>query len=415
MMGYMTESINERLEIQKIKNGVLLRSPFYGSLLLGLKFVNDPHVKTAETDGVELRYNLDYVMSLPFDQRMGLFAHETDHCARNHHTRMGSRELKLYNIAADFSTNGELTKAGFGLPNGFLYDPKYDGMPVERIYNLLQAEREQQQQGDQGPQQPGEGKSQDGQGQPGKPGQIQVPGKPGQESLDVGGCGSVMPPKNQDGTDLSRLQIGKERAKWDSHVQLAESVAKRIGITAGTSKTRIKEMQEGTADWKDELREFMYNCVDQRYSWLVPDHRYDEYIPSRQSKRLQDVVIGIDTSSSVSSRQLAIVKAETNQMFLEVNPNRVHVIFWDTRVQTVKSYEEHDYPVDFSFPGRGGTAVQSFFRKVEEMDLNPACALIFTDMEIGDWGEEPEYPVLWGDLKARHNAPYGRQIDLSGV
>lgn len=409
----MTE--NERHEIQKIKNGVILRSPFYASLLLGLEFVSDPSIETASTDGHSLRYNFEYVMSLTFPQRLGLFAHEADHCARNHHTRMGGRELKLFNYAADYSTNSELLQAGFELPNGFLINSAFDGMPAERIYNILDKKRENDQKpGDKGDQK-GEGKpGGKGQGQP-IPGEGQ-PGKPADKgNFDVGGCGSFVAPTNQDGTAVSRLEMGRERAKWDSQVRLAESVTKRIGNMAGTSKTRTGEMQDGTADWKEEMREFMHNCIDNRYSWLTPDHRYDEYIPSRQSKRMQDVIVGIDTSSSISVRHLSIVKDEANQMFLEVNPARVHVIFWDTVVQRVVEYEEHDYPVDFSFPGRGGTRVQSFFRKVQDLDLNPACVLIFSDMEISDWGEEPDYPVMWGDLKGRHHAPYGRQIDLSGV
>ena len=414
----MTEAAttyDERFEIQRIKNAVILRSPFYASLLLGLEFISDPTIKTACTNGRQLRYNFDYTMSLPFNQRLGLFAHETDHCARNHHTRIGDRELKLFNYAADYSTNGELIKAGFELPDGFLYNADFDGMSAERIYNILdeQREKQKQQQKEQGDGEPGDGQPGDGQPMPGQPGD----GQPGEDegNFDVGGCGSFTAPKNEDGTDLSRLELGKERAKWDSHVQLAESVVKRIGNTAGTSKTRIKEMQEGTADWREEMREFLHNCVASRYSWLSPDHRFDEYIPSRQSKRLQVILVGIDTSTSVSERQLAIVKAEANQMFLEVDPELVYVIFWDTIVQGEKAYEDSDYPVDFSFPGRGGTAVQAFFRRAEELDLNPACALIFSDLEISDWGDEPDYPVLWGDLKGSHTAPYGRQIDLSGV
>jgi predicted metal-dependent peptidase len=397
--------------IQRLKNGVTLRSPFYASLMLSLEFQADPSVETACVDGVTLRYNPEYVESLPFAQGMGLFAHETDHCARNHHTRMGNRELELFNIAADYSTNSELIKAGFELPTGCLIDPRFSGMSVERIYNILDQEREKKKQGgEQGQQgnQPGQGKP-----QPGKPDD----GQPGKGPGDFGGCGSVVAPKNEQGQNLSDAELSKERVKWDAAVHLADSMARRIGNAPGSAKTIIRDMQDGMADWKDEMRRFLRRCIDQHYSWLSQDRRFIHagwYIPNRESKRMPEMVIAIDTSGSVSARQLAIVKAELNHMLTEICPRLVHVVFCDANIQKTVTYEPNDYPVDISFPGRGGTRVRPVFDWVEQNNINPACMLYFSDLEISDWGAEPDYPVLWGALK-KDKAPWGEVIDLTGI
>lgn len=432
----MTDDRDILKEIQRVKNGVTLRSAFYSSLLMELEVVVSDEVPTAATDGLHLWVNPFYFIKLSFPKRMGLFAHEAHHCGANHHTRIGDRELELFNYAGDYAINLEVIRDGFELPDGALLDRRFDGMAVERIYNILDKEREQKNQNKQNPQsqsgngeskqgagqQPGQQPSQAGQPQPGQP----QPGSPGPGSpgpagkFDVGGCGSFMAPVAANGQPISKADLGRERAKWDSAVRLADSVERRmkkaIGNAPGRQKTMIQEQQFGTGDWHEEMRQFMWRCVTERYSWLQPDYRIDEpYIPSRQGRRIKEVVVGIDTSASVSKRQLRVVKGEFNLMLDEVNPMRVHVVFWDAQVQRFVTYEDTDYPVDFDFPGRGGTVLQSFMRWVEQNDISPDCAIIFTDMEIGDWGEEPDYPVLWGDLGKRGKAPYGVVLDLTEV
>jgi predicted metal-dependent peptidase len=100
----------------------------------------------------------------------------------------------------------------------------------------------------------------------------------------------------------------------------------------------------------------------------------------------------------------------------EVNPKRVHIVYCDTQIQLTITYEPDDYEsIQLHYPGRGGTRCRPVFNWVEEQDFNPVCMIYFSDMEINDWGEEPEYPVLWAATDRRGHAPWGEQIQLDEV
>ena len=69
-----------------------------------------------------------------------LFGHEVLHCVYDHFGRRGDRDPQLFNIANDFCVNADLIKHKVGekittVP--CLYDPKYDGMSSEEIYDIL--------------------------------------------------------------------------------------------------------------------------------------------------------------------------------------------------------------------------------------------------------------------------------------
>ena len=63
--------------------------------------------------------------------------------------------------------------------------------------------------------------------------------------------------------------------------------------------------------------------------------------------------------------------------------------------------------------GRGGTMVSPAFRYVEENELNVDNMVVFTDLGINDFPEEPHYPVLWISSWANANpAPFGQTTYL---
>lgn len=90
---------------------------------------------TFATNGTDLQYNPDFAATLTDPELLGVVAHEVIHCALGHPYRCAGRDIKEWNVAADYAANPLLIKAGFTLPAGSLIDPNYDGLSAEQIYS----------------------------------------------------------------------------------------------------------------------------------------------------------------------------------------------------------------------------------------------------------------------------------------
>lgn len=102
------------------------------------RFLPSETISTAATDGRDIFFNPDFLRSLPIQQQDGLLLHEVLHAALLHPSRLGTREPKLWNIAADIVVNGTiLGECGLRLPLGALRDEQLEHLSVEEVYELL--------------------------------------------------------------------------------------------------------------------------------------------------------------------------------------------------------------------------------------------------------------------------------------
>ena len=65
--------------------------------------------------------------------------------------------------------------------------------------------------------------------------------------------------------------------------------------------------------------------------------------------------------------------------------------------------------------GTGGTAFSPIFRYCRDHDIDPACAVILTDLYCDDFGAAPAYPVLWVSTGAKGPTPFGTVTMLRGA
>ena len=139
-------------EISKIKMKTLAHQPFFGAGASKLLWVADEKMKTAATDGTSIKFNPDFLMSLPSKQQVGLVVHEILHVYGKHHIRGIGLDHNLHNIATDYwinlqiqdAINAEIKRRGVScmeLPEGALLDEKYRGMSSDDIYKLLLKEQ----------------------------------------------------------------------------------------------------------------------------------------------------------------------------------------------------------------------------------------------------------------------------------
>ena len=117
-----------------------MKSPFFGALAMFGLFIPTTTISSAATDGRDIFFNPEFLMSLPSPQQDGVLLHEILHAALLHPLRLREREPQLWNIAADIVVNGMiLRQRGSELPPGGLRNKQLEDLSVEEVYELLRA------------------------------------------------------------------------------------------------------------------------------------------------------------------------------------------------------------------------------------------------------------------------------------
>ena len=371
-----------RLMLDKLSKGW----GFYASVLYQMPMVEKSSLPTMATDGKSIFYNAEFTDALSEAQLDGVKVHEAYHRILKHHLRMGKRDAELWNIACDYAINPIIIQSGLVLPEGALIDAKFKGMSAEKIYDLLK-----QDQGDDG-----NGGGGSGQPQPQEWGNVE----------DQGG-------------GMSEDQIKSEEATINAQVVMAvNSMKTEAGKLPANIKEIIDEMKRSQIDWKDVLRRFVGGDQPEGYSYRRPNRRqwYLNEVVTPVSNKIGcgDIVVGIDTSGSVSSVELSHFLGELNAIAESSGAESVTIITCDYDVQGVVRYERGDQIEDIVCKGRGGTRVMPVFDYIAENNINVDNFIYFTDMGIGDYPEhDVGYPILWVSSDMRgEEAPIGETTYL---
>ena len=358
-------------KILAARTSLLWDHPFFGALAVQLQTVDaagDPRIDTMATDGKHLFYDEGFVEKLTKDELIFVLAHEVLHNAFEHHIRRQSREPGLWNKAADYAINGELTETKVGkMPKGGLLDARFTGMGAEEIYRILDDEKE----------------SGGGGGQGAAGGQ------------DPGGCGGVI--DACPGHD--EAAIAEARAEMQTKVRQAAAIAK--GIQAGKLPAGVKrlidELTRAKVDWRALLRRFIDDSRAKDYSWARPNRRYLQHgfvLPGLVSDGVSHLVVAVDTSGSIDGPALSAFAAEINGAFGDGAVDKITVIYADTDVHRVEEYEAGDM-LNLQAAGGGGTAFSKTFSWIAEHCQDASAIAYFTDLEVYDFGDEPGAPVIW--------------------
>ena len=112
------------MNIESIKIKLLVKYPFFGSVVANSTFVEEPSISTAATDGENIYYNPSFIESLTDDQKVFVFAHEVCHIAFDHIFRSEGKDNKLWNIATDSVINAFLMQDGLPMVDGGIDIPE---------------------------------------------------------------------------------------------------------------------------------------------------------------------------------------------------------------------------------------------------------------------------------------------------
>jgi len=367
--------------VRKARTRLVLDHPFFGCLAMRLSLLEDKQFETAATNGKELKFNPDWIKTLPLRQVVGVLAHEVLHLALGHNWRQGTREHQRWNVAGDYAINQNLIDAGFSLPDGVLIDARFCGMDAEKIYALL-------------PQNQGKGQGQ---------------GQGSDQMSDPGGCGAVL--SSPDDTALAET-----KTEWKTAVAQAVQFSEGVGRLPSDLARQIQSIIKSPLPWYTLLRDFVERSARNDYSWQRPNSRYFNssiILPGLISEELPEVVVAIDTSGSINQAQLDAFAAEASAV-LGAYRTTIRVIYCDAKVKDEQIFQTDDLPIKLTPKGGGGTAFDPVFYHVNQQGYEPACLIYLTDLRGPIPQACPEYPVLWVTTNNRmKEMPFGTVIQLN--
>lgn len=368
-----TEKIDQAAlnKMTKARTTLLIEQPFFGTLAMRLKMVQDSTIKTLNVNGEQMRYSPAFINTQTSDILKSAVAHEVMHCVLEHVGPTGrgkALDPKKWNYAADYAANDILKKAGFTLGDGWLWDAQYSGMTAEHIYSLIPTPP------------PGDGS-----------------GGPQDEIVQ--------------GTPDPAL-AGAQAADWKVATVQAANAAKAVGKLSEGLEQFVDKLMQNKVDWKSELRRFINQASKNDYAWNRPNRKMlaaGFILPGLYSESAGTIYIASDESGSVDNAITAAFSAEVTAIMQDIRPEKVVLGHFDTKVRKVEEFDTDDEFKMTRFCS-GGTNFQNIFEPTETMAAPPICAIVLTDL-YGPFGTPPDFPVLWVSIN-KQVAPWGDTLHI---
>ena len=428
-----------------VRSDLMHNLPFFGTLSLNLTTAVDYQVRSIATDGVSLKYNPGWVAAATPQQIKSALSACVVSCSFHHHVRRGNRSYGRWQKACNMAITPILMQQGL-ISHG-------EGLKIsaERAYDRLEEEAKQESEakgqgqdqqrgqrqnpgqtgsgtqpspsGAQGPGQPQRSKAQpaNGNSPPGTqqpPEQDQQPDDTQQEwdqNDPSGSMGEV-----QDHPGETEEEIEQAAQHWTELTMKSILVAKQQGLNPGDLAEHISAMLQPTIDWRSALRTLLTEYIRTRSTWARPDRRFaatGPYLAGVEPYGAPPIAFAVDTSGSMSNKELAEVWAEVRECAEVMMPENVRVIQCDAAIADDRTYDPDDLPDNLDARGRGGTMFTPVFDLLEHDwgEVPIGCLIYLTDLYCSDYPSvPPEYPVIWVGSSNANNTdpPFGTRLNI---
>jgi len=372
--------MDKQQSLSKISKELMLKEPFYGFFLIMLNKVWDgKRVPTAGVSKNNINYQLainpEFWESLSDDHKLGLLKHELLHIAYNHLTTFSMfQDKKLANVAMDMEINQYIKKEW--LPEGGIDIDDYSDLNLDRragsryYYDKLkQAQQDKEQNGSSG------SENMD-------------------KLLDDIESGNI--PDHSTWEEFENISEAEQKL-IEKQVQkilndAKEQTIKKRGNVPGEIEGVIvvEEIVKPKFDWKGFIRRFtgVSTKVFTKKIRRKENRRFSDN-PGLKVKMRQHMLLGIDTSGSVSDNELKEFMNEIHHIYkcgVEVT-----IIQCDTRIRSIEPYKGK---FEMAVAGRGGTQFDPVLEYFNENRKKFTSLVYFTDGECG-WSVKPRGNVLW--------------------
>ena len=392
---------NVHSEIAKYSKTLMFKEPFYGLFLIGLNKKLNKNIGTAcvckENINTSLMINPEFWIEQDENTKVGVLKHELLHIAFHHLENLDSYgEKELLNIAADIEINQFIEKEWKGKTwNGLEIDkkpfkelnlPKKAGTRV--YYDLLYKEAKDNPNGD----------------------VAKLLGA--LKDAANNGTGSTIKVKLGDGTEMD---VPCSHEMWSEFEGMSEADKKLLGkqidhqlkeVANTINKSRgtipaemveyingLFEIVEAVIDWKSYLRRFngMATKVYTKKTRRKLNKRFAGN-PALKIKQRKNTLVAIDTSGSVSNKDLEEFFNEIHHIYK--TGTEVDIIECDAAIQRVYKYDGKQKD-KIEVKGRGGTSFEPVMVYLKEHKGKYQNIIYLTDGGCSAPDTPPARPILW--------------------
>ncbi len=359
----------QRLLLARLR--LLNNYSFYGLLLMNAKFSLDLKAETAYTDGSKICFSPKFMDELDDNELEFILMHELLHIVLKHCSRGKNYNNLLFNIACDIVVNSNILKSK-NMDLSSITLKKYGesihlapnnqegyNYTAEEVYEMLVSN---------------------------------LKSNPIFNSFD-----------NHDNWESD----DENSSEWDERMVSAVSIIKESkshgDVPLGVLRAYDK-LTNPQVNWKVILRDFMSTEIND-YSFNPPDRRFDgpffmpDFNGEIESLKL-NLLVAIDTSSSVSNKAIGAALAEIKSIVDEADYIDGYIVCLDTVTYEPTSINDFDF-YHFQPLGGGGTHFKAFFDQLDSLKArmsNQVDLIIFITDGYDDYPPEAvrqNIPVLW--------------------
>lgn len=202
-------------------------------------------------------------------------------------------------------------------------------------------------------------------------------------------------------------------------IHTAIQLAKIKGTPPSSAERILKELTQTKTAWNVQLRKYMRAFEKEGLTYHRPNKRFlsqSMIMPSTtKKKRLKNVVLAIDTSGSISDKQLTYFASEVTKIASECRVETLTVIFADANVANVQTFKHPAKNIAKKLipAGGGGTNFRPAFEYVKTHNLNPEIFIYFTDL-YGSFPDRRDAPkaTIWAvpEKSKFIEVPFGHKL-----
>lgn len=363
-------------DIAKISKDFMFKEPFYGLFLITLNKVIRKDIRTAgvSKNGInaQLAINDEYWSSLKDDVKMGLLKHELLHIVFFHLLmREDFQDNQLFNIAADIEVNQYIDR-NMCMDNWIFIEsfPELNLQPrqgtryyYEQLMTALQNNS--------------------------CPKLTDLYNQLQQQSTDMHSTWEEF--------STGDAEKGLIKRQIDYQVkEIIEQNKKNLGHIPGELKNYIDSLfikEEPVFNWKAYLRRFAGSSI-KTYTKKTRRKLNKRFagLPSLKIKTKKNILIGVDTSGSVSNTELEEFFNEIHHIWK--TGCMVTVVQCDASIHHIESYEGSFTKKQATVYGRGGTSFQPVIDYYNQNHKKYSTLIYLTDGECGA-PTKPRGSMLW--------------------
>ena len=290
------------------------------------------------TDGVSLYFNPQFVETLNAAENWREFW-PTRSCTRHYSTTPAAadRNPRRWNMACDYAINPMLLDAGLTLPKDvsarqpLSRDERGAHLQPARRRNRIRVHRARRSQA-------GDGES---------------AGRGRTNSASQTRQGADEPRRHKHREESDRFwMLRNRRTEKDGPSPSRRATGRSLSSRQRTLRSwpescpearwSLEASQAAGVDWRELLRRAWSETIPADYSWTRPNRRHvwnGLYLPGVVSEGVGEIGIAVDCSGSINARQLGLFEAEVRSILAGQQPRFVHVLYFDTEVQKVETYQ----------------------------------------------------------------------------